>query len=68
MVCPWNVVVVICLRWVLHLEAEGGAYNTVGQRAGTRNTVQALPHPEGSKRSPGHILTILPCRGAGHGV
>jgi len=68
LVCPWNVVVVVCLRRVLRPEAEGGAYNTVGRRAGARNTVQVLPRPEGSKRSPGHILTVLPCRGAGHGV
>ena len=29
--------------------AEGGAYNSTGQRARTCNTFQALLHPEGSK-------------------
>ena len=46
LVGPWDVVVVVCPCRVLRPEAEGGAYDTVGQRAGTRNTVQALPRLE----------------------
>ena len=64
---PWNVVVVVCPCQVLRPEAEGGAYNTVGRSAHARNTIQALPCLEGSKRPSRHALTVLSCRGTGHG-
>ena len=64
---PWNVVVVVCPCWVLRLEAEGGAYNSVGRRARACNTIQALPRLEGSKRQSCHALMVLSYRGAGHG-
>ena len=63
----WNIVVVVCPRWVLRPEAEGGAYNTVGQRARARSTIQSLPRLEGSKRPSHHTLMVLSCRGAGYG-
>ena len=68
MVCPWNVVVVVCLRRVLRPEVAGGAYNTVGWIAGARNTVRALPRLERSGAWLCHILMVPLCRGAGHGV
>ena len=45
----WTVVVVAYLRRVPCPRAEGGAYNSTGQRARTCNTFQALLRPEGSK-------------------
>ena len=41
--------VAVCLRRVLCLRAEGGAYNSVGRRARAHNTIQALLRLEGSK-------------------
>ena len=43
--------VVVCLRQVPCPRAEGGAHNSVGQRARTHNTIQALLRLEGSKAS-----------------
>jgi len=64
---PWNVVVVVCLCRVLRPRAEGGAYNTVGQKVRAHNTIQPLPRLEGSKSPSCHVLMALSCRGAGHG-
>ena len=45
----WTVVVVVYLRRVPCPRDEGGAYNSIGRRARTRNTFQALLCLEGSK-------------------
>ena len=46
---PWNVVVVVCPCLVPHPGAEGGVYNTVGQKVRAHNTILLQQYLEGSK-------------------